>query len=136
MQITAGSLTGAFGRTAQYWAQRMLEEGCVHVLATDAHDVSRRPPVLSEGREQAAVRVGAGEAEHLVVTRPLGVLGDAPPANLPAPVGLFSEGAFAHVEARSMWGDRREGTRSPTHDHARSGHRRQRLSDRLRRFFD
>ena len=38
MQITAGSLAGAFGRNARYWAERMLAEGYVHILATDAHD--------------------------------------------------------------------------------------------------
>ena len=70
MQITAGSLAGAFGRNARYWAERMLDEGCVHILATDAHDVNRRPPNLSHGRELAAKRVGDVEAEHLVVTRP------------------------------------------------------------------
>ena len=74
MQITAGSLAGAFGRNARYWAERMLDEGCVHILATDAHDVNRRPPNLSQGRELASKRVGSAEAEHMVVTRPLGIL--------------------------------------------------------------
>ena len=72
MQITAGSLAGAFGRNARYWAERMLDEGCVHILATDAHDVNRRPPNLGQGRELAAKRVGDVEAQHLVVTRPEG----------------------------------------------------------------
>ena len=72
MQITAGSLAGAFGRNARYWGERMLDEGCVHILATDAHDVNRRPPNLSQGRELAAKRVGDTEAQHLVVTRPEG----------------------------------------------------------------
>ena len=42
------------------------------LLATDAHDVNRRPPNLSRGRELAAKRVGDIEAQHLVVTRPGG----------------------------------------------------------------
>jgi protein-tyrosine phosphatase len=88
MQVTAGSLTGAFGRNARYWAERMLDEGHVHVLATDAHDTIRRPPNLGQGRDIAAVRVGAREAEHLVVTRPVGVLGDVPPSGLPAPAAV------------------------------------------------
>ena len=58
MQITAGSLAGAFGRNPLYWAERMLEEGRVHILATDAHDTKRRPPNLSKGRDLAAKRVG------------------------------------------------------------------------------
>jgi protein-tyrosine phosphatase len=88
MQITSGSLTGSFGRKAQYWAQRMLEEGCVHILATDAHETQRRCPDLSRGRDAAADRVGNEEAEHLVLTRPRGVIENEFPANLPMPAAL------------------------------------------------
>ena len=59
MQITAGSLAGAFGRNARYWAERMLAEGYVHILATDAHDTERRPPNLGLGRDIAAKSVGS-----------------------------------------------------------------------------
>jgi protein-tyrosine phosphatase len=85
MQLTAGSLFGAFGRTARYWSERMLDEGLVHILATDAHDADRRPPNLSSGREFASKRVGDPEAEHLVVTRPRGVLMNEHPSNLASP---------------------------------------------------
>lgn len=85
MQVTAGSLTGAFGRNARYWAERMLDEGRVHILATDAHDTQRRPPNLSAGREAAARRVGANEAENLVVVRPRGIVANVLPSELPAP---------------------------------------------------
>ena len=61
----------------------MLDEGCVHILATDAHDVNRRPPNLSQGRELASKRIGDVEAQHLVETRPRGVLFNELPANLP-----------------------------------------------------
>jgi protein-tyrosine phosphatase len=85
MQLTAGSLFGAFGRAPRYWSERMLDEGLVHFLATDAHDAKRRPPNLGAGRECAAKRVGDSEAEHLVVTRPRGVLMNEHPSNLPGP---------------------------------------------------
>jgi protein-tyrosine phosphatase len=88
MQITAGSFTGAFGRNALYWAQRMLDEGCVHLLASDAHDAERRPPNLAVGREIVAKRVGAQEAEHLVMTRPMGILKDQLPSSLPGLSGV------------------------------------------------
>jgi protein-tyrosine phosphatase len=84
MQITAGSLTGAFGRSAQNLAERMLKDGCVHILATDAHDTVRRPPALSRGRDLAAKFVGVAEAENLVVTRPRGILENAPVSSLPS----------------------------------------------------
>lgn len=96
MQITAGSLLGAFGKSAQYWAERMLDEARVHILATDAHDINRRPPNLAAGREAAALRVGADEAEKLVVTRPRGVLANVAPSSLPPPC---SAGAPAIFEA-------------------------------------
>jgi protein-tyrosine phosphatase len=84
-QITAGSLAGDFGRNARYWAERLLDEGRVHLLATDAHDLKRRAPCLSRGRELAAKRVGEVKAEDLVVTRPGGVLRNVPPSELPIP---------------------------------------------------
>jgi protein-tyrosine phosphatase len=85
MQLTAGSVGGAFGRRPRYWSERMLDEGLVHILATDAHDLKRRPPKLGAGRDAAALRVGDAEAEHLVVTRPQGVLDNIDPGSMPAP---------------------------------------------------
>jgi protein-tyrosine phosphatase len=56
MQITAVSLTGAFGRTTRFPAERMIDEGCVHILATDTRTMCDRSPNLGEGREFAARR--------------------------------------------------------------------------------
>jgi len=77
MQITAGSLTGKFGKSALYWAERMLDEGLVQILASDAHDVTRRGPNLAEGAEAALRRVGEAEAWELVVGRPQAILSNA-----------------------------------------------------------
>ena len=85
MQITSGSLLGSFGRRPRYWAERMLEEGLVHILATDAHNMGPRPPDLLRGRMQAEKLAGSEEARHLTVTRPQGVLMNTPPGSLPAP---------------------------------------------------
>ena len=85
IQITAGSLVGDFGRSARYWAERMLDDGLVHILASDAHDVTRRPPNLAMGWEAARKRVGDDEARHLVLTRPRGVLKNESPSSLPSP---------------------------------------------------
>ena len=63
----------------------MLEEGLVQILATDAHDTIRRPPDLAKGLREAERLVGAEEARHLVHTRPLGVLMNKPPRELPTP---------------------------------------------------
>jgi protein-tyrosine phosphatase len=45
-QVTTVSLTGGYGAPVRRAAVEMLERGLVHVLATDAHDVRRRPPDL------------------------------------------------------------------------------------------
>lgn len=83
LQVTAGSLTGRFGATARYWGERLLDEGWVHILATDSHGVDRRPPLLAEGRQAAERWVGAEQALHLVKTRPQGILDNALPDQLP-----------------------------------------------------
>jgi protein-tyrosine phosphatase len=85
MQITAGSLSGRFGPRPLYWAERMLDEGLVHLLASDAHDATARPPLLSEARHKAARRLGEEEADCLVFTRPRAVLDDVPPSAVPPP---------------------------------------------------
>src|SRR4029079_17858109 len=116
-QVTAGSLAGDFGRNARYWAERLLDEGKVHLLATDAHDLKSRPPRLSRGREFASKRVGDIEAEHLVVTRPRGILSDVPPSELPHP-GLRSDpvGAEAALVENRNSGENADARNS---DHSR-----------------
>lgn len=78
MQVTAGSLTGRFGRRPKYWGERLLDEGLVHILATDSHHIDHRPPLLAEGRDIVAKRLGETEAWHQVLTRPRGILDDLP----------------------------------------------------------
>lgn len=70
MQITSGSLTGRFGRRPKYWAERMVGEGKVHILASDAHDTAKRPPDLAGGRRAAERLVGAAHAMQMTVGRP------------------------------------------------------------------
>jgi len=44
VQITAGSLAGDFGTTVRRFTLRLLRDGLVHVVASDAHDTRARPP--------------------------------------------------------------------------------------------
>jgi protein-tyrosine phosphatase len=87
VQITAGALTGMFGRRPKEWSQRMLAEGRVHLIASDAHNMRRRVPVLSEAREAAAAIVGEVEAWRLVRDRPQAILDNLAPDALPPPPG-------------------------------------------------
>jgi protein-tyrosine phosphatase len=85
MQITAGALTSAFGRVPKYWGERMLCEGHAHILATDAHDMRKRPPILSQGYACACRLVGEIEANRLVYERPLAIIEDSPLSSIVQP---------------------------------------------------
>lgn len=104
LQVTAGALTGRFGRRAKYWGERLLSDGIVHILATDAHGTDRRPPLLAEGRELAARSLGTEEAERLVSGRPQAVIDDRDPADLPPPPGLAAPlGGDTRPAERQGW---------------------------------
>jgi protein-tyrosine phosphatase len=92
IQVTAGALTARFGRAARYLGEQMLDDGIVHVIATDAHDTRNRPPLLGEGREAAIEWVGREEAERMVQERPLAVLENRDPGSV-TPVAALHEGA-------------------------------------------
>lgn len=83
-QITAGSLTGKFGRRTQYWAERLLGSSMAHVLASDCRDPVTHGPVLSEAFDLARKIMGEQAALDLVLTRPLNVLDNEPPAASPS----------------------------------------------------
>jgi protein-tyrosine phosphatase len=87
MQITSGSLTGRFSSEARYWGEKMLDEGLVHLLATDAHGLGKRPPRLAEGRRAAEKWVGAEEALKLVSDRPRSIIDHLAPDSTTAPTG-------------------------------------------------
>ena len=88
IQLTGGSLLGRFGPRVQKVTQRFLQDGIAHLLASDAHNLHKRTPQLSEARDAAAVIVGAKEAERLVLGRPSAVIADTNPADVELPPGL------------------------------------------------
>jgi len=91
IQITAGAITGRFGRSAETYAQRLLADGFVHIIATDAHSIDHRPPILSEGLKIAAEIVGEEEAQRTVLERPRAVLDNLPPHEVEPPPALRPE---------------------------------------------
>lgn len=101
MQITCGSLTGRFGRRPKYWAERMVDEGLTHILATDAHNLRNRSPLMAEARDLVAERLGEQAAIDMVLTRPIGVLENTSPEGLPPVEGIHrksgGKGFFARL---------------------------------------
>ena len=72
-QVTAASVTGLMGRKAQKLAERLLADRWVHFIATDAHNVSTRPPQMRAARDQIASRFGEAYAQRLCTENPQAV---------------------------------------------------------------
>lgn len=76
LQVTAGSLTGAFGSGAAATAQTLIDSGLAHLIGGDAHRAGSRPTIA-----RAVRHVPRSLATWLVEDVPAAVLaGDRPPA--------------------------------------------------------
>jgi protein-tyrosine phosphatase len=73
-QVTAGSLTGGFGRSAQQCAQTLLRRGLVHFIASDAHDCTKRTPDLREAYNRLADERGEEQIRPLFIDNPIAVI--------------------------------------------------------------
>ncbi|HTZ74851.1 MAG TPA: CpsB/CapC family capsule biosynthesis tyrosine phosphatase [Candidatus Aquilonibacter sp.] len=69
-QVTAQSIAGKFGRTAQEAAERWLGAGVFHFIASDAHNVTSRPLRLKETYESVTQNYGEDLAHALLVANP------------------------------------------------------------------
>ncbi|MEM9280167.1 MAG: CpsB/CapC family capsule biosynthesis tyrosine phosphatase, partial [Pseudomonadota bacterium] len=76
MQLTAGSITGKFGSRVKYWSERMLAEGRIDIIASDAHNIKSRPPGLSEAAEKIEKQLGKEAMKKIVHQNPLLIIND------------------------------------------------------------
>lgn len=95
-QGTAGSLSGMFGRTAERTFFRLIEEGYIRLLASDAHSM------MTEGWTMGSMLAAL---EGRVPPEDLATLTDTNPAQLlagerPRPVGPYDGNASWRVKAR------------------------------------
>jgi protein-tyrosine phosphatase len=74
VQITADSLLGQSGGNAAATARFLLKHNLAHVIASDAHSVRARPPLLSCARKVAAKLIGEEKSRQLVWDIPKAVL--------------------------------------------------------------
>jgi len=78
VQVTGSALTGFWGERSRRAAHWLLERQAVHVLATDAHDLQKRVPILSTARDAAAELCGEEVAQALVEHNPRAILANQP----------------------------------------------------------
>lgn len=84
VQVTAQSLLGRFGKSAQEVAEEWLDAGAVHFLASDAHNVTSRPLRLKEAFDEVAKTRGKEVAEALLIDNPKAVFEGRPLPYVPA----------------------------------------------------
>jgi protein-tyrosine phosphatase len=89
VQVTASSVLGHMGPAAEKMAHRLLADHWVHFLATDAHNINRRRPKMSEARNLVAQKYGADYATALCVTHPLAVFEGRPLPPYEEPRGIY-----------------------------------------------
>jgi protein-tyrosine phosphatase len=73
MQVTAGSLIGAFGPHAQQAAENFVHQGLVHFISTDAHGPKSRRPLMRQAFDRCVQLVGEGAAKAMCCTNPAAV---------------------------------------------------------------
>jgi protein-tyrosine phosphatase len=70
MQLTAGSLCGTMGPLFQDFAEWMIAEGLVHIVATDGHSPRTRRPLMGRAFERVCELASIGTAEDLCSRNP------------------------------------------------------------------
>ena len=84
-QVTAMSLTGGFGAGVKRIAEKLLKNRLVHIIASDTHSLTERPPILSLAVREAGKIVGKEEAQKMVTEYPQAILEGKRP-NVPEPL--------------------------------------------------
>jgi protein-tyrosine phosphatase len=73
MQVTAGSLIGAFGPVVQKCAETFVQKGLAHFISTDAHGPKSRRPLMREAFSRCVQLVGEDAAVLMFCTNPAAV---------------------------------------------------------------
>ncbi|MEW6365183.1 MAG: CpsB/CapC family capsule biosynthesis tyrosine phosphatase [Acidobacteriota bacterium] len=85
-QVTAQSITGAFGPQAKDAVTQFLEQRWVHLIASDTHSLNRREPVLSKGLRAASTIIDEDVARMMVEDVPRAILQDEAVPDLGEPI--------------------------------------------------
>jgi len=75
LQVTAASLVGDFGPRVEQAAWRLIREGWVDMVATDAHDCHSSPPRMTAAFERIGAGLGRDLAYLLCIDNPSRVIG-------------------------------------------------------------
>ena len=85
VQVTAGSLVGQFGARAQAVAAELIDNGWVHAVASDAHNLTGRRPRMRDAAAWLTQHRGAVLSRQLTVLGPAGLCGQNAVVNTAGP---------------------------------------------------
>lgn len=75
VQVTAASVVGEFGSTAERCSHELLKRRLAHVVASDMHSIKKRPPGrMSVARRVVEELLSVEEAEEIFINRPEKIL--------------------------------------------------------------
>ena len=83
VQITASSLFGRFGKRAQQACHHMLKRNWVHLVASDAHNLKNRPPMMKRAYIELKKKYGVETANRLCDLNPRAIFDGRPLAEQP-----------------------------------------------------
>lgn len=74
LQMNADSIIGRDGRKTKHLCERLLKTGCIHVVASDAHDTENRIPNLRKCADYLEKKIGRVGTHRLIYENPLAIL--------------------------------------------------------------
>jgi len=89
---------GRMGKNAERMAHQLLANRWVHFLATDAHNITSRPPRMHEAFDLVAKKYGYEYAHLLCVSNPLAAFTGKPMPPQLEPLNLYED-----VKEKSWW---------------------------------
>jgi protein-tyrosine phosphatase len=98
IQVTAASITGQFGREAKHMSRWLFRENLVHLVATDAHDVTRRPPQWRQAFAKVSSWESRTRAKKIFIENPEAVV-QGRPVHAPLPSSCPRSGFASWVSS-------------------------------------
>jgi protein-tyrosine phosphatase len=87
VQVTAGSLCGQWGASSKRAGLALFRRGLAHLIASDAHSPTSRPPVLTDARQIVAEALGVETARKACEDLPRRIV-DGQPIYVPDPADI------------------------------------------------
>ena len=103
VQITGNSVIGKMGKAAARMSHELLSRRWVHFIATDAHNLTSRPPRMHDICAAVSERYGKTYADRLCTENPRAVFEGKPLGEQDPPLGLFDAEQPADEEPSSPW---------------------------------